>query len=77
MKTTELPFNVKSWIFEGNRLSVLKPVKAMDIHEGITNNFHDEGLFSVPIFGRIGTEVRDKSFLILILKPTSSSSCYL
>lgn len=68
MKTTELPFNVKIMDIRGNRLSVLKPVKAMDIHEGITNNFHDEGLFSVPIFGRVGTEVRDKSFSYIDIK---------
>ena len=62
MKTREQPFNVKIMDIRGDRLSILRPVKVLDIHEGITNNFHDDGLFSVPIFGRVGSDVRDKRF---------------
>lgn len=62
MKTKQQPFNVKIMDIRGDRLNVLRPVKVLDIHEGITNNFHDDGLFSVPIFGRVGSDVRDKNF---------------
>lgn len=62
MKSTNQPFNVKILDIRGNRLDILRPVTDLDIHEGLSDNFHDNGLFSVPIFGRVGSDVRDKRF---------------
>lgn len=70
MKTAKSPFNIKIMDLRNNRLSMLKPVKVLDIHEGITNNFHDEGLFSIPTFGRVGSDVRDKNFSYIDIKTT-------
>jgi hypothetical protein len=44
------------------RLSRMKPVKVLDIMEGGTGNFHDDGLFSTSIFGRVGSDDRDSRF---------------
>lgn len=68
MKSTHLPFNIKLMDIRGDRLSILRPVKVLDIHEGITNNFHEDGLFSIPIFGRVGSDVRDKKFSYLNIR---------
>ena len=68
MKSTDIPFNIKILDTSGSRLSVLKPVRVLDIYEGITNNFHEEGLFSISIFGRLGDEVRDKRFSYIDIK---------
>ncbi len=43
-------------------LSRLRPVKVLDVFEGGTTNFHDEGLFSVTTFGRVGLPERDINF---------------
>jgi len=40
----------------------MRPVTVTDIFDGITNNLHDEGLYSIPIFGRVGSEERDERF---------------
>lgn len=70
MKIAQAPFNIKIMDLRGNRLSVLRPVKVLDIHEGISNNFHEDGLFSIPIFGRVGSEVRDQKFSYMDIKTT-------
>lgn len=43
-------------------LQALKPVKVLDIYDGGTDNFHEDGLFSVSIFGRVGDPSRDSKF---------------
>lgn len=45
-----------------NKLQALKPVKVLDIYDGSSDNFHEDGLFSVSIFGRVGDETRDFRF---------------
>lgn len=46
----------------------MKPVSSLDIYDGATKNFHEEGLFSVSIFGRTGTEQRDQNFSYIDIK---------
>lgn len=43
-------------------LQALKPVKVLDIYDGGSDNFHEDGLFSVSIFGRVGDANRDLRF---------------
>lgn len=40
---------------------LMKAVTSTDVNEGISNNLHDEGLYSTEIFGRVGTDQRDKT----------------
>lgn len=44
------------------KLQALKPVKVLDIYDGGSDNFHEDGLFSVSIFGRVGDNARDLRF---------------
>ncbi|AEV89714.1 putative virion-associated RNA polymerase beta' subunit [Pseudomonas phage OBP] len=39
----------------------MKRVTVADTFEGQTSNLHDEGLYSTTIFGRVGTDERDKT----------------
>ncbi|KAB3419332.1 hypothetical protein F9Z84_06220 [Escherichia coli] len=39
----------------------MKPVTVADSFEGQTSNLNDEGLYSTTIFGRVGTDERDKT----------------
>jgi hypothetical protein len=46
----------------------LKPVKVLDTFDGAGHNFHPEGLFSVEIFGGLGSQERDRTFSYVDLK---------
>ena len=50
------------------RLRVLKPVTVLDIYTNNTESFHPNGLFSIEIFGRVGSDDRDKRFSFIDLK---------
>jgi hypothetical protein len=68
MSTRDQPFNIQIMRLTPERLQRLKPVKSLDILEGATKNFHEDGLFSVSIFGRFGDERRDHQFSYIDLK---------
>lgn len=44
------------------QLQSLKPIKVLDTYDGGSDNFHEDGLFSVSIFGRVGDASRDVRF---------------
>lgn len=62
MRNTTLPFNVSLLDPSRKRLGNLKPVTSVDIYSGATDDFHSEGLFSIEIFGKLGTEERGLNF---------------
>jgi hypothetical protein len=62
MGTGKLPFNVTILQPTKQRLQSLRPVTALDHYDGMTQNFHPDGLFSTVIFGRVGDPGRDKRF---------------
>lgn len=68
MKATDLPFNISLMRLTPQRLMALKPVQSLDIYDGITSNFHEDGLFSVSIFGRTGDDRRDSQFSYIDIK---------
>lgn len=52
------------WIMhtEDADLKHIAPITRLDIMEGATSNFHDDGLFSTRIFGMVGSLDRDEVF---------------
>lgn len=66
----KLPFNVELIELTPEKLRPLMPVQTLDRFDGGTDNFHDEGLFSVPIFGKVGSEERDQRFSYIPIKTT-------
>ena len=40
---------------------LMPPVTSTDVTKGMTNNLHPEGLYSIEIFGRVGSEQRDET----------------
>jgi len=67
MKTDVLPALI--WILhtEDSDLAHLAPITRLDITEGASTNFHDDGLFSTRIFGPVGSVQRDEVFAKLKL----------
>lgn len=49
-------------------VSQLKPVTTTDTFQGLTKNFHPEGLYSTEIFGLTGSEARDSTFAYVDIK---------
>jgi len=62
MKNSQIPFNVSILNLTPEKLKLLRPVKSPDVHDGVTGNFNEDGLFSVLTFGRVGDEMRDTRF---------------
>ena len=57
------PFNISLLILSPQNTSLLKEVKVNDIFLGAnTKEFHPEGLFSVDIFNKYGSEQRNRTF---------------
>lgn len=62
------PFNITILNLTPEKLIGLKPVTALDSLDGMSRNFHDNGLFSVSIFGRVGDERRNRRFSYIDIK---------
>lgn len=71
MKHLDIPVNIKIMTLPVERLKTLKPTRVLDIFDGGGNtNFHEEGLFSLSTFGRIGSTERDTRFSFIDLRTT-------
>lgn len=68
MSPLELPFNVEIFQPTDERLRLLKPVTSTDYHENTKGDLHEDGLFSISIFGRVGDEARDRRFSYIDIK---------
>lgn len=62
------PLNFKILDVSTDRFKNLPVVTSLDIMDGATRSFSPDGLFSVPIFGRVGDPERDKRFAQIVLK---------
>lgn len=68
MRKKMRPLNLDPLWFRPGEIRHYAQVKAPDIFEGSTQNFHEEGLFSTTIFGNVGTEPRDNTFGYIDIK---------
>lgn len=67
-KPSDVPFNIFLLELTPEKLRGLKPVTKLDIFEGGSSDFSDEGLFSTTIFGRVGDERRNYRFSYIDIK---------
>lgn len=56
---------------------VFKPVTSTDAFEGMTQNLNDEGLYSLEIFGKMGSKERDKTEAYIDVKLPIFNPSYL
>ena len=56
------PLNLDLIFATENDVKTLRPVTVLDITDGMTKNFHPDGLFSLDIFGKPGGELRNRRF---------------
>lgn len=64
MQTTlgVLPMNITMLVLTSKNMAGIKEVKVLDIMEGASKTFHPEGLYSVEIFDKVGTERRNRLY---------------
>lgn len=68
MQKLTVPFNIALLHLTPEKLKNVKQVKALDIFDGATTNFHPEGLFSTEIFARVGDERRSLVYGFIDIK---------
>jgi hypothetical protein len=63
------PFNISLLQIQENQLRTMGQVTSLDTFESSgSSNFHDRGLFSTSLFGRVGSDERDRRFAYIDLK---------
>lgn len=68
MKFAEIPAEVWPMIPTQQQVRNMTPVTSLDIYDGASSEFHDEGLYSTSIFGRVGSDERESTFSYMDLK---------
>lgn len=68
MQRSMIPFNVTLLNLTPNKLAGLKQITSLTMFEGITRQYHPEGLFSTSIFGRVGDPRRNMIFAYIDVK---------
>lgn len=58
----DVPFNINLLALTPEKLARLKPVTSLDSFYGATQNYNEDGLYSISIFGRVGDDARSKRF---------------
>ena len=68
MTAVTIPFNIEILYPDQKALMYIKPVRVLDIFQGSSKNFHEDGLFSQTIFGKVGDSIRNKRFSYIDIK---------
>ena len=68
MQRSPIPFNIALLELTPQKLQGLKPVTSLDIFDGASSNFSEEGLYSVSIFGKVGDDRRSNRFSYIDIK---------
>lgn len=68
MSDFAIPFNIYLLNLTPDKLAGMIPVTSLDMFEGMSRNLHNDGLFSIPIFGRIGSPARTSRYSYIDIK---------
>lgn len=68
MRMAQQAANIWPMILTKEHIRHMKKVSSLDIYDGASAEFHDEGLYSTSIFGRVGSEERSRNFAYIDLK---------
>ena len=64
----DIPFNLSILDLTPNKLQSILPITSLDDFDGQSDNFNDQGLFSIKIFGKVGDPLRSKRFSYIDIK---------
>lgn len=63
-----VPFNIKLLHLTPQKLRGIGQVRSLEFFDTVTGEFHDEGLFSITMFGPVGDKRRKRNFAYLDVK---------
>lgn len=62
MSISNIPFNITILNLTDDKLKGVKPVRSQDILEGSSRQFHEDGIYSASIFGKVGDDRRSRRY---------------
>lgn len=62
MTTAMQPFNIDLLLLKDSDVKNIRPVRVHDVFAASSRNFHQDGLFSIETFGKVGEERRNRLF---------------
>lgn len=68
MSDLAIPFNIELLNLSSDKLTGIMPVTSLDMFEGMSKDLHNDGLFSLSIFGRIGSPARSTRISFIDIK---------
>lgn len=68
MNKIDTPFNIDLLIIPPEIKNTVRQVTALDVYNGLTKNFHPNGLYSVETFGVVGTDARYEKYSWIDIK---------
>lgn len=68
MNRLEMPVNLSLMDMSESSMKNLRPITVLDTYDGGSESFHQNGLFSTEIFGRVGSPDRDNRFARINVK---------
>lgn len=68
MKSSNIPFNLDILHITPAITDTIRAVTSLDTYDGLTKNFHTEGLYSTLTFGTVGSEARSARYGYIDLK---------
>lgn len=68
MSNTQIPFNITLLNLTDDKLVGVKPVRSLEIFEGGSKNFSEDGIYSPSIFGKVGDQRRSQRFSYIDIK---------
>lgn len=68
MATEKEALNISLLILQPEQLKLMRPVRALDMFDGASDQFHPDGLFSTFTFGKLGDPSRKQRFAYIDIK---------
>jgi hypothetical protein len=67
-QSSSIPFNIALLDLTPNKIASIRPTRSLDIFEGNSGNFAEDGFFSVSTFGKVGDPRRNRRFSFIDIK---------
>jgi len=67
-QSSSIPFNIKLLQLTPEALQAIRPTRSLDIFDGATGNFAEDGFFSATTFGKVGDPRRNTRFSYIDIK---------
>lgn len=67
-QSSDIPFNIALLDLNPKKIETIRPTRSLDIFDGNSGNFAEDGFFSVSTFGKVGDPRRNRRFSYVDIK---------